>query len=175
MERHVTVLIAAGQRRSGGAYRIGTQHRQILEHDPQIPILVQKGLHRRDDAAAIGAAIVEELDQRDVAVRVAAHRRVRSFEQLALIRGDRLPLADRGGFRLTALQFLERLVDDLGLAQQIIPHDLLDLIGWQLRLVGLRHGRHPQHDASRQAGMRQLFGQSTHRLLAPWQSRATAI
>ena len=83
MKRHVAVLLATGQRRSGGAHRIGAQHREILEHHAQIPILVQKGLHRRDDAAAIGAAVVEELDQRDVAVRIAAYRRVRRFEQLA--------------------------------------------------------------------------------------------
>jgi hypothetical protein len=93
--------------------------------------------------AAVAAAVVEELDQGHVALRVAADGVVlRGEDRLAVLGHE---LAARLDLRhlLAPLELLERLVDHLRLAQQVLAHHALDLGLGKLRLRTLlrRGGR----------------------------------
>ena len=174
MERHVAVLLAARQCRARSAHRIRAEHRHVLEHDAQAVVLIQQFAQGRHDATAVGAAIIEKLDHGHVAVRIAPYRGEGVIQQLFLIRRDCRRLTRRGRLRLLALQLLERVEDDLRFAQQILAHDLLDLLDGQIgrrgRLGARQDCRH-QRDADRQAGSRHCSGQSTHGPLAPFSMR----
>ena len=80
--------------------------------------------------------IVEELDEGDVALGIAADGRGRVVEQIVFLGGQGGLAALRLGGGLAPLQFLQRLVDEFRLAPQQIADDRLDLIDRQLDLGG---------------------------------------
>ena len=108
--------------------------------------------------------VVEELDQGDVARGVAGDRVVGVAEDLVALLGDRRLLP--GGLRclLPLLQLLDRLVDDLGLAQQVVADDLLDLGDRQTVGVGAAGGPAEQRPASRATAARWKSAASRARL-----------
>ncbi len=108
--------------------RAVAEHREFLEHDLEVGVVGDQLLHVGLGAAAVAAVVVEELDQRDVALRVADHHLARrGEEELAVV-------ADRGDLRgllrgvLLALQFVDRVADDLGIGDQVVA-DELGIIG----------------------------------------------
>ena len=69
------------------------------------------------------------------------------------LRGERRLAPLQPGRLLAPLQLLQRLVDDLGLAHQVVAHDRLDLIGRQLdprRLLAAILGRNAGRGQSRE-------------------------
>ena len=103
------------------------EHREFLEHDPEVLIAGEQLLQVAMGAPAVGAVVVEELDQRDVAVGIAEdHLPLRAEEQVLVV-GDRLDLGHLLGGILPALQFGERVTDDFRVGEEIAPDDRLDL------------------------------------------------
>ena len=76
---------------------------------------------------AIGAVVVEELDQGDLARRVAEHDLVLGVEDRLGGVLDRLALGDLVGGVLLALQRIDRIADDLGIGDQVVADDALEL------------------------------------------------
>src|SRR4030095_3643465 len=81
------------------------------------------------------ASIVEELDDRDLTLRVALDGRALIRQERLLVVANGLLGLLRGGHRLALLKTPHRLGKHLGLAQQIVAHDLLDLLLRELGLV----------------------------------------
>src|SRR3546814_1975511 len=70
VERQVAALAMCGQSRLGGVYRVWPEDRELFVDDPQLRIR-RLGLgHDRRNASAIGAVVVEELDEGDIAVKI---------------------------------------------------------------------------------------------------------
>ncbi len=125
MKVPVAPLPLRGERGAGGEIRALAEHRQFAAGDAQLRVRLDQLRHRRQHLPAEAAVVVEELGQRDVALRVAEDRRVRAAFQRPpqLVRhgiaagrrdrrrtqrrepekrggtGDRLPAAEREGMR----------------------------------------------------------------------------
>src|SRR3546814_5570456 len=106
-----------GQRRLGGVDRVWPEDRELFVDDPQLRIR-RLGLgHDRRNASAIGAVVVEELDEGDIAVRVSVHGARRVTEHLVGARTHgclglaccRGPLACRSEEHTSELQSLMRI------------------------------------------------------------------
>src|SRR5262245_45498562 len=95
--------------------------------------------------STVDTPIVEELDDGDGALRVALDRRGRIREERLLVVANGLPRLERSRRRLALLQPAERLREHFGLAQQIVAHDLLDLLlGERLLVRGNRRDESTQ-------------------------------
>ncbi len=68
--------------------RILAEDRKLLVDDADLAVLAQQRLERRLDLLAIGAAVVEELDDRDVAVGIAGDRRGRVGDEALVLLGE---------------------------------------------------------------------------------------
>lgn len=68
--------------------RARPQDREFLQHDFQIRIVFDQGHHVGQRAFAEAAAIVEELDQRDIAVRIAQRNLMGRGEEGRRVAGD---------------------------------------------------------------------------------------
>src|SRR5260221_502495 len=137
VELVVLGLLARGERRSRRIDRILAENRQLFIDNAKLAILLEQRFARRFDLLAVGAAIVEALDDGDVALGIAGDRCARIVKQLLA------PFADCRARTLLALCFdlllggLQRLDDHLGVLQDVIVDDLLE--GALLRRRG-RHG-----------------------------------
>ena len=118
-----------------------SEDRHFLVDKAQLVVFLQQSLQRRQHLLAIWAAVVEELDNRHIAPRIAPYRGCRVVENLAP------PVAQnfcRFGVGL-AVQLIfgpaQRLDQNVGIMEQIVVDDPLDcfaLLGWDfggLRLV----------------------------------------
>ena len=136
----------------------GCQHRflaqdwKLLEHDADVRVVLQRRHQRAQAALAVRAAVVEELDDGDVAFGVAGDVRAGVVEQGGPMGDDGLPRAFLLRDFAPPFQFLQRLHDDLRVPDQVVPDDFLDRlpVGRSLR-VG-RCCRCRQHQKSRQYG-----------------------
>ena len=90
MEGVVLALLLGGERNPRGDLGIGPEHREFLEHEAQLVVIADQLFERRLDLFAVGTPIVEELDQRHIAIWVAGDRGLRVAEYLLLVRGERL-------------------------------------------------------------------------------------
>ena len=88
MELVVFALGARGERRSRGDRRSLPEHRHFLVDEAQLTVFLEERFQRGLDLLAVGAAVIEELDQRHVALRVAGDRAGRILEQLLPPRGQ---------------------------------------------------------------------------------------
>ena len=96
-----------------------------------LPSAADHRLHRLVGALAVGALVVVELDDDDVAVGIAADRAVGIAEQLGLVLLDRL-LGDGVALAvLLALELLHRLDQHFGVGEQVVADGLAER-----RLVG---------------------------------------
>src|SRR3546814_10370739 len=83
VEREVKALPVGGEGGLGGKGGAGAEDGELLVDDAQLRIGGFGVGHHRGDPAAVGAVIVEELDEADVAIGIAgyrAHRVARSEE-----------------------------------------------------------------------------------------------
>src|SRR5260221_13705361 len=107
-------------------HRRRAQYWPLLIDDPKIWILLQKCLDRGLDLFAIGESVVEELHQRDIALRIASGRRRAIFEELLTFCHDRSPARCLLLQLLLDLGSLERIDHDLRMLEEIIVNDALD-------------------------------------------------
>ncbi len=148
----VFVLFARGERRPRRAHRSGPEHRKFLVDKAQLPILDEQGFEGRLDLLAIGAAVIEELDKRDIALRVAANRRIGIVEDLMVARDQ---CRRRLVVRLTLQLVFGRLYhveQHFGVFRQVITDDRfnsLALLGGELGRR--RRARLQQHQHRAQA------------------------
>jgi hypothetical protein len=63
---------------------IRAENREILHDETQLRIRLHKAANIREGSFAITAIIIEELDQRDITVRIACYDRMRSVEESIL-------------------------------------------------------------------------------------------
>ncbi len=121
------VLHAHGDRDLGRFHRARSEHGEFLEHDLELGIVLHQREHVGHGALAVAAIVIEELDEGDVAVRIAEHDLVRRGEQRLRMLLDRglVLLGFRGGLAL--LELGHRLLQHLRMRDQIVVHDAFDL------------------------------------------------
>ena len=136
MEFEVPALLLGGHRRPGREPRHRTEDGKLLPDDAQPPVGLHQVPHRLQRPFAVAALVVEELDEGDIALRVAGDRRHRVGPQRLVV------LAERGADAVLLPRFPLRLqtpdvfFDDLGVFDQVFPDDLADRL-----LVETRGGR----------------------------------
>ena len=104
-------------RRKGGGL---TKDREFLDHKADVPVRGDQFLDRREGAFAETAAIVEEFDHRDIAIRVAAHKAVAIVEDGVMVCCKNLFFLFDGLFRAALLEHLDRLHQDFGVFHEIV-------------------------------------------------------
>src|SRR6516165_5427032 len=108
----------------------GPENGHLLVNKTQLVILAEQRLQRRLHLLAIWTAVIEELDNGDVTLRVAPHRRRRIVEDLVVTIAEHL-------VRLGLLARPQRVEQDVGILHHIIVDDRLD----RLALFGAKLGR----------------------------------
>ena len=132
------VLLAGGvlhprrDRDAGGFDRAFAEHRKFLEHELQIAVVLDQVEHVRHCALAVAAIVVEELDHRDVALRVAEHDLMRRAKQRGFVLDDCAAMLLGFGRLLTLFQLGHDVLHHLRVGEQIVLDDLADF----LALVG---------------------------------------
>src|SRR3546814_339723 len=128
VEREVKALPVGGEGGLGGKGGAGAEDGELLVDDAQLRIGGFGVGHHRGDPAAVGAVIVEELDEADVAIGIAGYRAHRVAKYLVGSRGEgRFDLAGCRGL-LARLQNLHGLDDHLGVFQEIGPDAPAELV-----------------------------------------------
>ena len=138
MELEITPLTLGRQRGAGGDARFLAEDRIFLEYDAQVRVLAQNLAHHRHRRLAVATAVIEELDQGDVAIGVAGDRRRGIADQFAAPRHEGLLGACLDRRFLALAHGLDRLEDDLGMIHDVIVNqslDRLDLVRVQ-RVLG---------------------------------------
>ena len=133
VERLVEVLLARSQRGPRRQHRRLAQDREILVDEAHVGIVLQHRDDIRRTVAAVGAAIVEELDDGDDRVGRAEDRGPGVVVDLAGIVGERLLGGiglPRGLLLLVGAQGVDHHLRMLG---QIVAHDGLDLLLGEIR------------------------------------------
>ena len=69
----VGILHARGNGDAGGFDRAFAKHREFLEHEFEVVVGLYQIEHVGHGALAESAIVVEELDHRDIALRIAEH------------------------------------------------------------------------------------------------------
>ena len=124
----LVVLHARGDGDAGGLDRSLAEHREFLEYEFEIVVALDQIKHVGERALAEAAIVIEELDHRDVALRVAEHHLVRRTKQRRLVLGDRgaVLLGLRG--LLALLQFRHDVLHHLRVRKQVILDDVTDFL-----------------------------------------------
>ena len=112
-------LIARGARHLRRLDRPRPEHRIILEDELQVRIVLHELRDVRKRALAIVAIVIEELDQRRGALRVAEGRLILRAEQGARLRGDHLLALRVGRFLVVLVERLDRLAQHVGIVDEI--------------------------------------------------------
>jgi hypothetical protein len=127
----VHVAVAALGRRgdagTGRQHRIVAQHRELLEHQADIAVALDLVEQRRHHPLAVAAAVVEELHDGDVALRVAGDEAPRRIVQPVGVGDDHAarPLGLR--HLLAFLHLLQGFHDHLRMFDQVFADDGFDL------------------------------------------------
>ena len=132
------VLHARRDRDAGGFDRAFAQNRKFLEHEFQIGIGLQQLEHVGQRALAVAAIVIEELDHRDVAVRIAEHDLVRRTEKRRVVLDDGGAMLLGFGRLLALFQLGHHVLHHFGVREQIVLDDAFDFVplvgGKRLRL-----------------------------------------
>ena len=136
VERRVLALLDRSQGGDGGDLRGLAQDRQVLVDGLDLAVGGDHRLHRLVGALAVGALVVVEVDDDDVAVRIAADRAVGVAEQFGLVLLDALLRDGVALAVLLALELLHRLDQHFGVGEQVFANGLAER-----RLVGRNVGR----------------------------------
>jgi hypothetical protein len=133
------VLHAHGRRNLRRLDRTLAQHREFLEHEFEFSVVLQEIEHVAHGAFAVAAIVIEELDHGDVALRIAQRHLARRGEKLGAVLLDAGAMLFRVRDRLPLLELVHDVLQQLGMAQQIVLDDALDL-GALRGVEGLRLG-----------------------------------
>ena len=122
------ILHPRRDRDMGGLNRAFAENRKFLEHEPEIGLRLQEIEHVGHRPLAEAAIVVEELDHRDLALRIAEHHLVARIEQSGVIVFDRC--ASLLGVRLFLLLFHRGhdVLHHLRMTDEVILDDPLDLV-----------------------------------------------
>ena len=90
------ILHAHRDRDTRGLQRTRSEDRELLEHDLQFRIVLQQSEQIGQRPLAVAAAVVEELDQGDVAVGIAERHLVRRGKQRSRIAGHGSAVIGKG-------------------------------------------------------------------------------
>ena len=126
MHLEIFALLVGGERELGGGLRILAEDRQLLQHQPDLAVVVDELDHVGQRAAAIAAIVVEELDHAHIAVGIAGDMGNRRAEDRVGILGDGLLLLRRLLFGLALVELGGHLDEDLGVLGEVVAQDLLD-------------------------------------------------
>ena len=132
-------LVARRGRDLGRLDRAGPEHGEVLEHDLQVRIVLDKLGDVGHRAFAVVAVVVEELDERRGRVRIADRRLIfRAEQRPGLARDDLLALGLRG--RLVVLvERLDRVRENVRVVDQVVADERAELLLLRGReLVGAR-------------------------------------
>ena len=124
----ILALPAGRQRGARGQDGIGSQDGPFLVDAPDLRIALDQFGNDRVDPLAHAAAVVEELDDGNVAARIAADGRRRVVQQLRPVGDQRRLGLLLFGLALACLQSLDRLGDDLRVVQKVVLDDGLDFL-----------------------------------------------
>jgi hypothetical protein len=126
VEREVKTLPVGGECGLGGKGGAGAEDGELLVDDAQLRVGGFGVGHHRGDPAAVGAVVVEELDEADVAVRIAADWRRRVVEDLLTVGCDNM--GNLASLRLTLpfLHTLKRFDENLRILDEIVTDTLLE-------------------------------------------------
>ncbi len=126
MKLFIFALVSGRQRRAGGKNRPVPQNGPFPVNDPDVGISSEQGLHFRFNPAAIGAVVVEEFDNRDIAIRIAQNGRIGIIFKRGFFRIENL----RCGLRLQRLlllfEQLRGLEHDARILADGFQHQFLD-------------------------------------------------
>ena len=97
-------LVLDRERDAARLDRIGTEDRKVLHDDAQLRIGLHEGAQVREGALAVAAIVIEELDERDVALRIARDDRMGGVEErlTVLLEGAGLGDALRSAWRFSS-------------------------------------------------------------------------
>src|SRR5262249_37285849 len=149
------VLHARGRRDLRRLHRSLAQHGKFLQHEFELGVVLEQVEHVGHGAFAVAAIVVEELDERDVALRVAERHLARRGKDCGAVILDGGAVLVGLRQRLALLELVHHLLQELGMAEQIILDDALDLAallsGEGLRGSGSRR-REDQRDREQGGG-----------------------
>ena len=128
LEIGLLVLLPGGERNARCDFGIRAEDRPFLVDEADIAVLGEQLRDLWRLALTVGAVIVVELDDRDVAVGIAADRREFVLVELLDERADRFRRAPLFFFRALGFEGLQRLDDDLRVLHEIGADDRLDLL-----------------------------------------------
>jgi len=138
------VLHARGYRDMSGLDRSLAQDRKLLEYEFKVGIRLQEFEHVGHGVPAITAIVVEELNHRDIALRVSEHDLMWRAENCRAVVIDRESMFFGFSRLLTLVQLSHHVLHHLGMADQVILDDALDLLaligGERLCLDGRGNG-----------------------------------
>src|SRR4029453_12218689 len=121
------VLHAHGRSHLRRLDRAFAQHREFLEHEFKLAVALDEIEHVVHGALAVAAIVVEEFDHRAVALRIAQRHLPRRAEKRSavLLHARAMLFRFRGGLPL--FELVHHLLQQFGIAQQIVLHDALNL------------------------------------------------
>ncbi len=117
------ILHARGDRDVGGLDRALAEHREFLEHEFEIRIGAQEAHHVGQRALAEAAIVVEELDHRDIALRIAEHDLVRRIEHGGVVVLDRRARLVGVGLLLPLVERVHRFLNHFGMRDEVVLDD----------------------------------------------------
>src|SRR5215467_14283419 len=142
------VLHAHGRRNLRRLGRTLAQHRELLEHEFELAVVLHEIEHVAHRPFAVAAIVIEELDHGDVALGIAQRHLAWRGEKRGAVLLDAGAMLFRLGHLLALVELVHHVLQQLGMAQQIVLDDALDLAALRvaegLRLRG--SGRQGQQD-----------------------------
>src|SRR6516162_9041605 len=142
------VLHAHSCRNLRRLHRTIAQHRELLEHEFELAVALQEIEHVAHRPFAVAAIVIEELDHGDVALGIAQRYLAWRAQKSGAVLSDAGAMLFGFGHLLALVELVHHVLQQLGMAQQIVLDDALDLaalrIAEGLRLRG--SGRQGQQD-----------------------------
>ena len=129
-------------------HRARSQHRKFLEHDAKLRILLHQVEHVGQRPFAIAAVVIEELDQRHVALAISDRDLARRVEQRLTVLLDAVPVLGCIGVALALFELVEDFLKHLGMGDEIVLDDAFNLaaLGIGERLGARRRRGDRQHN-----------------------------
>src|SRR3984893_3150002 len=142
------VLHAHGRRNLRCLDRTLAQHRKLLEHEFELAVVLHEIEHVAHRPFAVAAIVIEELDHGDVTLGIAQRHLAWRGEKRGAVLLDAGAMLFRLGHLLPLVELVHHVLQQLGMAQQVVLDDALDLAALRvaegLRLRG--NGRQGQQD-----------------------------
>ena len=120
-------LLMGGAGDDRRVHGIGGEDREIPKDDTEILVILHQTLEVAQGALAVAAIVVEELDQRDRAFRIADDETVGRVDQGTAEVPERLLARVRLRHLLLCIELGDGVAQNLGVLHQVVLDDALDL------------------------------------------------